>query len=99
MLILHNAEGHRIVGSHNYRGELGDVTDTDHDGTRAASLNAYSTTVECKPPMARLLLILVPHFCIISSDYTGGRFSTPVKNFAATVNGSFNDVESYDSWR
>ncbi len=91
--------GSTMIGSHNYRGELGDVTiDTDHDGTRAESLNAYSTTVGANSFSNGAFTTNTGTYNIISSDYTGGRFSTPVKNFAATVNGSFNSVESYDSW-
>ena len=91
--------GSTMIGSHNYRGELGDVTiDTDRDGTRAASLNAYSTTVGANSFSNGAFTTNTGTYNIISSDYTGGRFSTPVKNFAATVNGSFNSVESYDSW-
>ena len=91
--------GSTMIGSHNYHGELGDVTiDTDHDGTRAASLNAYSTTVGANSFSNGAFTTNTGTYNIISSDYTGGRFSTPVKNFAATVNGSFNSVESYDSW-
>lgn len=91
--------GSTMIGSHNYRGELGDVTiDTDRDGTRAASLNVYSTTVGANSFSNGAFTTNTGTYNIISSDYTGGRFSTPVKNFAATVNGSFNSVESYDSW-
>ena len=91
--------GSTMIGSHNYRGELGDVNiDTDHDGTRAASLNAYSTTVGANSFSNGAFTTNTGTYNIISSDYTGGRFSTPVKNFGATVNGSFNSVESYDSW-
>ena len=91
--------GSTMIGSHNYRGELGDVTiDTDTDGTRAASLNAYSTTVGANSFSNGAFTTNTGTYNIISSDYTGGRFSTPVKNFGATVNGSFNSVESYDSW-
>lgn len=91
--------GSTMIGSHNYRGELGDVTiDTDRDGTRAASLNAYSTTVGANSFSNGAFTTNTGTYNIISSDYTGGRFSTPVKNFGATVNGSFNSVESYDSW-
>lgn len=91
--------GSTMIGSHNYRGELGDVTiDTDTDGTRAASLNTYSTTVGANSFSNGAFTTNTGTYNIISSDYTGGRFSTPVKNFAATVNGSFNSVESYDSW-
>lgn len=91
--------GSTMIGSHNYRGELGDTTiDTDHDGTRAASLNVYSTTVGANSFSNGAFTTNTGTYNIISSDYTGGRFSTPVKNFAATVNGSFNSVESYDSW-
>lgn len=91
--------GSTMIGSHNYRGELGDTTiDTDHDGTRAASLNVYSTTVGANSFSNGAFTTNTGTYNIISSDYTGGRFSTPIKNFGATVNGSFNSVESYDSW-
>ena len=91
--------GSTMIGSHNYRGELGDVTiNTDTDGTRAASLNVYSTTVGANSFSNGAFTTNTGTYNIISSDYTGGRFSTPIKNFAATVNGSFNSVESYDSW-
>lgn len=91
--------GSTMIGSHNYRGELGDVTiDTDNNGTRAASLNAYSTTVGANSFSNGAFTTNTGTYNIISSDYTGGRFSTPTKNFAATVNGSFNSIESYDSW-
>ena len=91
--------GSTMIGSHNYRGELGDVTiNTDTDGTRAASLNVYSTTVGANSFSNGAFTTNTGTYNIISSDYTGGRFSTPVKNFGATVNGSFNSVESYDSW-
>ena len=91
--------GSTMIGSHNYRGELGDVTiNTDRDGTRAASLNVYSTTVGANSFSNGAFTTNTGTYNIISSDYTGGRFSTPIKNFAATVNGSFNSVESYDSW-
>ena len=91
--------GSTMIGSHNYRGELGDVTiDTDRDGTRTASLNVYSTTVGANSFSNGAFTTNTGTYNIISSDYTGGRFSTPVKNFGATVNGSFNSVESYDSW-
>lgn len=91
--------GSTMIGSHNYRGELGDVTiNTDDNGTRAASLNVYSTTVGANSFSNGAFTTNTGTYNIISSDYTGGRFSTPTKNFAATVNGSFNSVESYDSW-
>jgi putative lipoprotein len=91
--------GSTMIGSHNYRGELGDTTiDTDHDGTRAASLNVYSTTVGANSFSNGAFTTNTGTYNIISGDYTGGRFSTPIKNFGATVNGSFNSVESYDSW-
>ncbi len=35
-----------MIGSHNYRGAIGDITiDTDNNGTRGANLNVYATTV------------------------------------------------------
>lgn len=87
--------GSTMIGSHNYRGAIGDTTiDTDNNGTRGASLNVYATTVGANSFSNGAFTITTGTYNVISSSYTGGRFSTPTQNFGATVNGAFNSIES-----
>ena len=84
-----------MIGSHNYRGAIGDTTiDTDNNGTRGASLNVYATTVGANSFSNGAFTTTTGTYNVISSSYTGGRFSTPTQNFGATVNGAFNSIES-----
>ena len=87
--------GSTMIGSHNYRGAIGDTTiDTDNNGTRGASLNVYATTVGANSFSNGAFTTTTGTYNVISSSYTGGRFSTPTQNFGATVNGAFNSIES-----
>lgn len=87
--------GSTMIGSHNYRGAIGDTTiDTDNNGTRGASLNVYATTVGANSFSNGAFTTTTGTYNVISSSYSGGRFSTPTQNFGATVNGAFNSIES-----
>ena len=87
--------GSTMIGSHNYRGAIGDITiDTDNNGTRDANLNVYVTTVGSNSFSNGAFTTNTGTYNVISSSYTGGRFSTPTQNFGATVNGAFNSIES-----
>ena len=87
--------GSTMIGSHNYRGAIGDTTiDTDNNGTRDANLNVYATTVGANSFSNGAFTTTTGTYNVISSTYTGGRFSTPTQNFGATVNGAFNSIES-----
>lgn len=87
--------GSTMIGSHNYRGAIGDITiDTDNNGTRGANLNVYATTVGSNSFSNGAFTTTTGTYNVISSTYTGGRFSTPTQNFGATVNGAFNSIES-----
>ena len=87
--------GSTMIGSHNYRGAIGDTTiDTDNNGTRGASLNVYATTVGANSFSNGAFTTTTGTYNVISSSYIGGRFSTPAQNFGATVNGAFNSIES-----
>ena len=87
--------GSTMIGSHNYRGAIGDITiDTDNNGTRGANLNVYATTVGANSFSNGAFTTTTGTYNVISSSYTGGRFSTPTQNFGATVNGAFNSIES-----
>ena len=87
--------GSTMIGSHNYRGAIGDITiDTDNNGTRGANLNVYATTVGANSFSNGAFTTNTGTYNVISSSYTGGRFSTPTQNLGATVNGAFNSIES-----
>ena len=87
--------GSTMIGSHNYRGAIGDTTiDTDNNGTRDANLNVYATIVGANSFSNGAFTTNTGTYNVISSSYTGGRFSTPTQNLGATVNGAFNSIES-----
>ena len=87
--------GSTMIGSHNYRGAIGDTTiNTDNNGTRDANLNVYATTVGANSFSNGAFTTNTGTYNVISSSYTGGRFSTPTQNLGATVNGAFNSIES-----
>ena len=85
--------GSTMIGSHNYKGDLGDTT-VDTASTRTDALNAYATTVGANSFTNGAFATNTGTYNIISSEYNGGRFSNPVKNLASTVNGAFNSNES-----
>lgn len=85
--------GSTMIGSHNYKGELGDTT-VDTATTRKDALNAYATTVGANSFTNGAFATNTGTYNIISSGYTGGRFSNPAKNLGATINGSLNSIES-----
>ena len=85
--------GSTMIGSHNYKGELGDTT-VDTATTRTDALNAYATTVGANSFTNGAFATNTGTYNIISSEYTGGRFSNPAKNLGATINGSLNSIES-----
>ena len=85
--------GSTMIGSHNYKGDLGDTT-VDSASTRKDALNVYATTVGANSFTNGAFATNTGTYNIISSEYSGGLFSNPVKNLASTVNGSFNSNES-----
>ena len=85
--------GSTMIGSHNYKGDLGDTT-VDSATTRKDALNVYATTVGANSFTNGAFATNTGTYNIISSEYNGGRLSNPVKNLASTVNGSFNSNES-----
>ena len=85
--------GSTMIGSHNYKGELGDTT-VDTATTRTDALNAYATTVGANSFTNGAFATNTGTYNIISSGYAGGRSSNPSKNLGATINGSLNSIES-----
>lgn len=85
--------GSTMIGSHNYKGDLGDTT-VDTATTRTYALNAYATTVGANSFTNGAFATNTGTYNIISSEYNGGRLANPVKNFGSTINGSLNSIES-----
>uniref|UniRef100_UPI0025C2E082 hypothetical protein n=1 Tax=Clostridium sp. TaxID=1506 RepID=UPI0025C2E082 len=85
--------GSTMIGSHNYKGDLGDTT-VDTSTTRTYALNAYATTVGANSFTNGAFTTNTGTYNIISSEYNGGRMANPVKNLGATINGSLNSIES-----
>ena len=82
-----------MIGSHNYKGDLGDTT-VDTATTRKDALNAYATTVGANSFTNGVFATNTGTYNIISSGYNGGRMANPVKNLGSTINGSLNSIES-----
>ena len=85
--------GSTMIGSHNYRGALGDTT-VDSASTRKDALSVYATTIGANSFSNGAFTTSTGAYNIISSDYDGGRFSNATKNLGATINGSLNSIES-----
>lgn len=88
--------GGTMVGSHNYKGALGD-TDVDSGATRKSAIGVYTTTVGANSFSNGAFTTNTGTYNIISSEYDGGRggdFFSAAKNLGATVTGALNSVES-----
>lgn len=88
--------GSTMIGSHNYKGELGDTT-VDTAAMRASNLNVYATTIGANSFSNGAFTTATGVYNIISGEYNGGRSANGQKNFGATVTGALNSVESMDS--
>ena len=88
--------GSTMIGSHNYKGKLGDI-DVDSATTRTYALNAYATTIGANSFSNGAFTTNTGTYNIISSEYNGGRLANPLKNFGATITGSLNSIESQTS--
>lgn len=85
--------GSTMIGSHNYKGELGDTT-VDSASTRTDALNVYATTIGANSFSNGAFTTSTGAYNIISGDYNGGRSANPVKNMGATITGALNSIES-----
>ena len=85
--------GSTMIGSHNYKGELGDTT-VDSASTRTDALNVYATTIGANSFSNGAFTTNTGAYNIISSDYNGGRLANPVKNMGAIITGALNSIES-----
>ncbi len=87
--------GSVMLGTHNYKGELGDVT-VDSSNTKANNMSIFSTTLGSNSYTNGLFSSVTGAYSIASSDYNGGA-NTAAKNFGANIYGSLNSIESATS--
>lgn len=85
-----------MVGSHNYRGKIGDITvNTDtYTDKRKAGLGLYSTTLGSNSFTNGTVATTTGALNVISSNYDGNNIANATRNFGATINGSLNSIES-----
>lgn len=88
--------GGTMVGSHNYRGKIGDITvNTDtYVEKRKAGLGLYSTTLGSNSFTNGTVATTTGALNVISSNYDGNNIANATRNFGATINGSLNSIES-----
>lgn len=88
--------GGTMIGSHNYRGKIGDITvNTDtYAEKRKAGLGLYSTTLGSNSFTNGTVATTTGALNVISSNYDGNNIANATKNFGATINGSLNSIES-----
>lgn len=83
--------GSIMLGTHNYKGDLGDVT-VDSANTKAQNMSLFSTTLGANSYSNGLFSSVTGAYSIASSNYNGGENAS--KNFGATITGSLNSIES-----
>ena len=86
--------GSVMLGTHNYKGDLGDVT-VDSANTKAQNMSLFSTTLGANSYSNGLFSSVTGAYSIASSNYSGGVNAS--KNFGATITGSLNSIESATS--
>lgn len=86
--------GSLMVGTHNYRGAIGDVT-VDTSNIKATGVNVNATTLGTNSFNNGAFSTIAGAYSIASGSYAGGRNSGDAgKNFGATIVGSLNSIES-----
>lgn len=85
--------GSVMLGTHNYKGKLGDV-DVDSSSTKDNNMLLFSTTLGANSYSNGLFSTVTGAYSIASSDYSGENTSAATKNFGATITGSLNSIES-----
>ena len=85
--------GGTMIGTHNYKGVIGDTTvDTSSE---AHEVSVYATTVGANSFNNSAFGVVNGAFSAITGAYDGGSFrSNASQNFGATITGSLNTIES-----
>ena len=84
--------GSIMLGTHNYKGKLGDV-DVDSSNTKNNNGHLFSTTIGANSYSNGLFSSIVGAYSIASSGYPTTT-ADATKNFGATITGSLNSIES-----
>ena len=87
--------GSVMLGTHNYKGKLGDV-DVDSAHTKDNNGHLFSTTVGANSYSNGLFSSVVGSYSIVSSKYSASA-GNETKNFGSTITGAFNSIESASS--
>lgn len=87
--------GSIMLGTHNYKGLLGDVS-VDSAQTKSQNMSLFSTTLGANSYSNGLFSSVTGAYSIASSNYSGGEENAS-KNFGATITGSLNSIESATS--
>lgn len=85
--------GSVMLGTHNYKGKLGDV-EVDSASTKDNNMLLFSTTLGANSYSNGLFSTVTGAYSIASSDYSGTNTVAATKNFGATITGSLNSIES-----
>ena len=86
-----------MIGSHNYRGDIGDQS-VDTSKTKDYGVNINATTLGTNSFNQGAFSTVSGAYSIISGKYNGSGFSSYVgQNFGATITGSLNSIESATS--
>ena len=87
--------GSLMIGTHEYKGKLGDV-EVDSSNTKGTGININATTIGTNSYNSGAFATVTGAYSIVSSNYNGGFWDSAnaAKNFGATVVGSLNSIES-----
>ncbi|WP_075578941.1 ESPR-type extended signal peptide-containing protein [Acidaminococcus massiliensis] len=84
--------GSVMLGTHNYKGALGDIT-VDTASTKSYNMSLFSTTLGANSFSNGLFSSITGAYSIASSDYNTNTLAAG-KNFGATITGALNSIES-----
>lgn len=84
--------GSVMLGTHNYKGTLGDIT-VDTANTKSYNMSLFSTTLGANSFSNGLFSSVTGAYSIASSDYNTNTGAAG-KNFGATITGALNSIES-----
>lgn len=86
-----------MIGTHNYKGDIGDTTvDTnDVNSMRSHNVSVNATTIGVNSFNNATFGVVNGAYSAITGSYDGGSFrSQAAQNFGATITGSLNSIES-----
>lgn len=89
--------GGTVIGVHNYKGAMGDMTiDTSTEANRRSyGINVNATTIGTNSFNNAAFGVVSGAYSIISGAYDGSSYSSKAgQNFGATITGSLNSIES-----